>query len=94
MNKYIKYAFALALPTVALSSCDDYLDTMPDNRATIDTEDKIKSLLVSAYPTHEFSLVCELSSDNCDDIDPNSPYSERFFEDAFAWKDEMETGQN
>lgn len=29
MNKYIKYAFALALPTVALSSCDDYLDTMP-----------------------------------------------------------------
>lgn len=53
MNKYIKYAFALALPTVVLSSCDDYLDTMPDNRATIDNEDKIKSLLVSAYPTSE-----------------------------------------
>ncbi len=90
MNKYIKYAFALALPSVALSSCDDYLDTMPDNRATIDTEDKIKSLLVSAYPTHEFSLVCEMSSDNCDDAGPNNPYTERYWDDAFAWKDEVE----
>lgn len=90
MNKYIKYAFALALPTVALSSCDDYLDTMPDNRATVDNEDKIKSLLVSAYPTHEFSLVCELSSDNCDDAGTNNPYTERFFDDTFAWKDEIE----
>ena len=90
MNKYIKYAFALALPTVALSSCDDYLDTMPDNRATINSEDKIKSLLVSAYPTHEFSLVCEMSSDNCDDAGPNNPYTERYWDDAFAWKDEVE----
>lgn len=91
MNKYIKYAFALALPTVALSSCDDYLDTMPDNRATIDSEDKIKSLLVSAYPNNEFSMVCEMSSDNCDDAGPNNPYTERYWDDAFAWKDEIET---
>lgn len=90
MNKYIKYAFALALPTVALSSCNDYLDSMPDNRATIDSEEKIKSLLVSAYPTNEFSLVCELSSDNCDDAGVNNPYTERFLDDTFAWKDEME----
>lgn len=90
MNKYIKYAFALALPTVALSSCDDYLDTMPDNRATVDSEAKIKSILVSAYPTNECSLVCELSSDNCDDAGPNNPNTERFYDDTFAWKDEIE----
>lgn len=90
MNKYIKYAFALALPTVVLSSCDDYLDTMPDNRATIDNEDKIKSLLVSAYPTHEFSMICEVSSDNCDDAGANNPYTYRYWDDAFAWKDEIE----
>lgn len=91
MNRYIKYAFALTLPTVALTSCDDYLDTMPDNRATIDNEDKIKSLLVSAYPTHEFSLVCEVSSDNCDDAGPSNPYTYRYWDDAFAWNDEIET---
>lgn len=91
MNKYIKYAFALALPTVALSSCDDYLDTMPDNRATVDNEDKIKSLLVSAYPTHEFSFVTETSSDNFDDVGSFNPYTDRFFDDMYAWKDETET---
>ena len=36
MNKYIKYAFALTLPTLAFTACDDFLDTMPDNRATVD----------------------------------------------------------
>lgn len=91
MNKYIKYAFALALPTVALTSCDDYLDTMPDNRATIDNDDKIKSLLVSAYPENDFSLVTEISSDNVDDVGPNNKYTERFFDNIYEWKDEIET---
>ena len=31
MKKYMKYVSALALVTVALTGCDDYLDTMPDN---------------------------------------------------------------
>lgn len=91
MNKYIKYAFVSVLPMAVLSSCDDYLDTMPDNRATVDNEDKIKSLLVSAYPTNDFSLVCEVSSDNCDDAGVNNPYTYREWDDAFAWKDEVET---
>ena len=91
MNKYIKYAFALALPTVALTSCDDYLDTMPDNRATLDSETKIKSILVSAYVEKEFAWVNEMSSDNCDDIGgPQNPNTSRWMDDTFAWKDESE----
>ena len=91
MNKYFKYTFALALPMVVLSSCDDYLDTMPDNRATVDSELKIKSMLVSAYPTAEYASVCELSSDNCDDSGPQNPYTDRWLDDTFAWKDESES---
>lgn len=90
MNKYIKSALALTLATVTLTGCDDYLDTMPDNRATLDSEAKIKSMLVSAYPTKEFAWVNELSSDNVDDVGMLYPYTNRWIDDTFAWKDESE----
>lgn len=32
-----------------LGSCDDFLNTMPDNRAEIDTEAKVTSILVSDF---------------------------------------------
>lgn len=38
-----------------LGSCDDFLNTMPDNRAEIDTEAKVTSILVSAYQTRPLS---------------------------------------
>lgn len=91
MKKYFKYTFAVALSAMALSSCNDYLDTMPDNRATLDNEEKIKSILVSAYVTHECAWVNELSSDNCDDVNgENNPNTNRWMDDTWAWKDEME----
>lgn len=90
MNKYIKSALALTLSTVTLTGCDDYLDTMPDNRATLDNENKIKSILVSAYPNHEFAWVNEMSSDNCDDYGSQNPNTDRWMDDTFAWKDESE----
>lgn len=36
------------------TSCKDYLDEMPDNRAELDSESKIISLLVSAYPENDY----------------------------------------
>lgn len=39
------------------TSCKDYLDEMPDNRAELDSESKIISLLVSAYPETTISSV-------------------------------------
>ena len=91
MNKYIKYAFALTLPTLAFTACDDFLDTMPDNRATVDTEDKIKSLLVSAYFDHDYCYVAELLSDNTDNYGDNNPYTTRWLDDTYNFKDESET---
>lgn len=36
-KKYIYYPFMVLAMTVALSSCDDFLVEMPDNRTELDT---------------------------------------------------------
>lgn len=90
MNKYIKSALLLTLPVAALSSCDDYLDTMPDNRTTLDSEFKIEKMLTSAYPVKEYATVLELISDNCDDQGDYVEDAGRWDENTFYWKDEIE----
>ena len=90
MKKYINRVCAVGVMAVALTGCDDYLDTMPDNRATLDTEEKVRSILVSAYPKNVYSLVAELSSDNVDRY-LNNPNGTRFLDDAHAWVDESES---
>ena len=59
-------AVALTAAT-ALTSCNDYLDELPDDRAELNTEDKITQLLVSAYPSVTNNLIHEMMSDNVDD---------------------------
>ena len=72
------------------ASCDKFLDTMPDNRAEIDSEEKIKSLLTSAYPDHDYVMVAEML---CDDIDKfnNTNVSGQFFEQLWHWEDITES---
>ena len=48
---------------LALASCSDFLDTLPDNRTEIDSADKMAKLLVSAYPTTTYIMLTEMSSD-------------------------------
>ena len=45
-----KYYIIFAALLAAATSCEKFLDTMPDNRAKIDSQEKIQKLLVSAYP--------------------------------------------
>ncbi len=91
MNKYIKGAFLTFMVSVSLTGCNDFLDTMPDNRTTLDSEEKIKSLLVSAYPYKEYAWVNELSSDNSDDIGVLYNETTRWMDDTFNWREESET---
>lgn len=73
-----------------VSGCDRFLDTLPDNRAQIDTEKKITQLLVSAYPNANYSVLAELSSDNFVDnnaiLPVNLSSAERMHEEIFAWE--------
>ena len=74
-----------------LASCDTFLDTMPDNRAEIDSQYKIRALLASAYPSTDYTLVTEFMSDNVDDYGKNNPNTDRFIDQVFAWKDVTES---
>jgi starch-binding outer membrane protein, SusD/RagB family len=94
-NIHIIYLKLLVILTsfVLLFSCNDFLDTMPDNRTTLNTQRKIAQLLVTAYPASNYSVVAELSSDNF--VDNNSPEvstgnrlssRDRMHEEIFEWR--------
>ena len=93
MKKIFKYT-ALALTALTLGSCNSFLDKMPDNRTTLDNEDKISDLLTTAYPTTSYLLVNELISDNCDYYDPTNHDGDRFGDETFQWKDVTETSND
>lgn len=83
----------MSLGILALTSCDDYLDKLPDDRAELDTEKKITQLLVSAYPTCNNALLSEYMSDNVDDN--GRAYSAPILlEDTYKFKDTSEEGND
>ena len=78
--------------TVAFTSCGNgFLDEMPDNRAEVDTEEKVEKLLVSAYSDRGFQMLAEFMSDNVDDYSASSPNTSRFLEEVYFWKDVTES---
>jgi len=80
--------------TLSLVSCNDFLNVSPDNRALVDSEKKITSLLVSAYPDQSAWLMCELSSDNADDNGGTFTYETPLEQQAFTWSDATEKEQD
>lgn len=89
MNKYL-LIFCFLLLVVA--GCDDYLSQVPDNRAQLDSKDKVGELLVSAYPEAGYALFCEAMSDNVED-NPAAGQDLRNA-DAYFWKDASTTHQD
>lgn len=91
MKKNLYITFACSLSLLAFSACDDFLDTMPDNRTQLDTEEKLRSMLTSAYPDHDYNLITEFYSDNVDDMGESNPNTDRFIEQVYAWEDVTES---
>lgn len=89
MKKYI--GLSIIALGMGLSSCNDFLDKLPDNRTEANTEDKIQKLLVAAYPTHDHMGFTEYASDNVDDMGANNPYTDRFIDQMYSWTDITET---
>ena len=83
--KKINLFYTIVFGALALTSCDDFLDKMPDNRATIDTEDKVTKILVSAYATHNSNLILEMASDNARDNGSTYSFSEQTQQEAYLW---------
>lgn len=86
MKRLYNIFFTAAL-ILLTASCNEWLNIMPDNRAEVDSVEKINKLLVSAYPETHYILVSEWSSDNVDDFGEDNPNNERILEEIYAWKD-------
>lgn len=87
----MKNIYYILIGAVALTSCDKYLDVMPDNRTEIDSAEKIRLLLTSAYPATDYMLLTEFSSDNVDDLGPTNPGNSRFIDQVFDWNEITES---
>ncbi len=95
MNRKIYHiAFTAVASLFMLTSCNDFLDTQPDNRPSVDSESKVAALVTSAYPSNSYAFVTEVSSDNVDDYGANNPYTDRFFDQLYAWTDLTESNND
>ncbi len=95
MNSKINIIIStFALVALSLSSCNEFLDVMPDNRTTIDTEEKVIDLLVSAYFDYPFFGVTEYSSDNVDKSYITNPQNYQYIKELSCWEENITTGQS
>ncbi|MBL0740551.1 RagB/SusD family nutrient uptake outer membrane protein [Chryseolinea lacunae] len=93
MKKKVSILFAATV--VLMTGCNDFLSETPDNRASLDSKEKIAELLVTAYPEANYIPFCEALSDNVEDnfggtedVTNGDPW---FWRDASAtWQDSPE----
>lgn len=85
MKKYI--GLSIIALSMGLTSCNDFLDKLPDNRTEANTEVKIQKLLVSAYPTSDHMAFTEIASDNHDFMGPTYTNTTRFYDQCYSWAD-------
>lgn len=95
MKRNIIYCLSGLAAVMTFASCSDFLDQNPDLRTTLDSEDKIANILVSAYVSGSgsYQVVAELSSDNVCDRGITKNYSQ-LLEDIYEWSDNVTTGND
>lgn len=85
INKYNTVVIAAAA-SLAFTSCNDFLDELPDNRMELKNKDEVSSILVSAYPTQWSAYLLETFSDNTDEyVKPGWTAVDLFQEEAWSW---------
>ena len=71
MKRSAKGIFISCVLLMCVSGCSKFLDKEPDNRAKLDSPQKVAQLLGSAYPQANYQAMGEISSDNAGDIGTN-----------------------
>src|SRR5690606_7994675 len=78
------------------TSCNDFLDEVPDDRVDLDSEIKMNQLLLGSYPSNSPVVMAEYLSDNVDHktgVVLTSHYRNQ--DEAYAWADiQDETGND
>lgn len=75
----------------SMTSCDDYLNEVPDSRIELDNLDKAGELLANAYPECCYMFL-ETMTDNVEAIPSNLPIQTS--EELFCWNDVSAVGQD
>lgn len=90
IKKYI--GFSVLGLSLALVSCNDFLDKNPDSRMELTSPEECSKLLVTAYPETNANYLLEMYSDNTDYNDKTgwTEYN-RFQGQAYNWEDITET---
>lgn len=87
MKHIYKIVIVVLFVLLGSVSCNDFLDVLPDNRANLNTEDKIIKMLTSAYPNSTSAMLYEYWSDNWDSHDWNLNFN-NYQEDLWNLKDQ------
>lgn len=87
-----KYISILLIAGFGVTGCEDFLSQVPDNRAMLNSKEKIAELLVTAYPEGNYIPFCEAMSDNVEDNlsqsqDPRNT-------DPYFWRDVSSNAQD
>ena len=85
---------AITTACLAISSCSNFLDEMPDNRTELTTEESITKILVSAYPETTNCHIGEFYSDNIDENSKAYSYLFRLNEHLYRWQQTTEEDQD
>ncbi|HUM64895.1 MAG TPA: RagB/SusD family nutrient uptake outer membrane protein [Chitinophagaceae bacterium] len=76
----------------ATPGCKKYLEKEPDNRASINTPEKVSQLLGTAYPQGNYQAFAETMSDNVADLGVGG--SDNVIHDPFYFEDSRENQQD
>ena len=90
LKKYITIC-GVTSALLSLTSCNDFLSTLPDNRAEVKGPEDVRSLLITAYPEKLYSMYCEYSSDNVVHNVEADANTKPFYDQIYAWEDITET---
>lgn len=85
MNKYI--GLSIIAVGLGLTSCNDFLDKIPDNRTEVTSEEQVTLLLTTAYSSNNSIIMAEMASDNAMDNGSTFTFEDKLQEEAYLWKD-------
>jgi tetratricopeptide (TPR) repeat protein len=90
-----KYIITVALAALSgLTSCNKFLDRLPDQRLEVDTPEKVAMLLTSAYTREMPVALLELASDNITDNGVGYGIRYDLVPESYLYKDHTTTVQD
>lgn len=90
--KLSNFKYLIISSTLLFGSCSKYLDQQPDMRAEINTVDKVKRLITSAYPFNNYLAMAETYSDNVEDKGVGDLYQP--VPALYRWQDVKDSGSD